>query len=127
MDGYHDHACNNCKKLKYKGPCIAQKSAIASGLLIANPLVIQDCMLHPMCRNDHMHQKERGKKVMGKECILSFRIQRNLLGRYFSDNDRIRISGEREGRIIKKGFQDLEQRCGSTSHLLKFSCIVRSL
>ena len=47
MDGYHDRACNNCKKLKYKGPCIAQKSAIASGLLIANPLVIQDCIAAP--------------------------------------------------------------------------------
>ena len=47
MDGYYDHAWNNCRKLKYKGPCIAQKSAIASDLLITNPLVIQDCIAAP--------------------------------------------------------------------------------
>ena len=64
-----------------------------------------------MGRNEHTHQKERGKRVMGKECILSFDIQRNPVGRYFTDNDTIKISGEREGRIIKKGLQHLEQKC----------------
>ena len=44
---------------------------------------------------------------MGKECILSFHIQRNLMGRYFPDNDRTKISGEREGRIKKKAYKIL--------------------
>ena len=57
MDDYHDHACNNCKELECKGPCIAQISGIASGLLIENPLVIQGCIIAPkkMGRNGHVN------------------------------------------------------------------------